>query len=92
MGPEAAACQDSMSSAASDATHAAGNGAAGNGAAAGGKRAAEDGGGEGGVAKAAKTAGNVPLQREASMGNGELIDGVAGAAGGGGGGFKLNLQ
>ena len=33
----------------------------------------------------------VPLQREASMANGELIDGVGGKSGGAAGGFSLNL-
>ena len=55
---------------------------------AGAKRAAP---GENGDAPAGKVAkGNVPLQREQSMGDGELIDGVAGKQGDGA--FQLNLQ
>ena len=81
--------QDSASTAASDAP----------GSAAGAKRGL-DGEGAGGASQpAAKKAasgengnGNVPLQREQSMGNGELIDGVAGRSGTAAGTFKLNLQ
>ena len=59
---------------------------------AGTKRGAQDENGGGPAGKAARN-GDVPLQREPSMGDGELIDGVAGGGGAnGGGGFQLNLQ
>ena len=89
LAPSDASLQDSASTAASDAP----------GSAAGAKRGL-DGEGAGGASQpAAKKAasgvngnGNVPLQREQSMGNGELIDGVAGRSGTAAGTFKLNLQ
>ena len=66
----------------------------------GSKRGADAAAGENGAAngapaaKAARNslAGGTPLQREMSMGNGELIDGVAGKQGSQAASFRLNLQ
>jgi len=56
------------------------------------KRTAPEGAADAPAAKAAKAAANVPLQREQSIGDGELIDGVAGKSGTAAGAFRINLQ